>query len=853
MVDALRLTCPIRGPLNTPAKSTDGLTPSEEARRIDAINFLLARGYPDTHIKVEATIKRFGHGGKSSFRADLAALDVPLSSIAPGSVEELLEHAVLLGEVKREHKQAARARETQVQPMLDFAHNPDCVALYWDDVAQRIYWRETKGRRRIAHESPASTLPRYGQRIAARPLTAADIKPSESLLDMLIRIEAVLHAAAIDAEARYVLILQLLLAKLYDEHSHEARPTAPLAIQDFKALGTRPSVAYADVKKTVGRAIDYYGKYLPREVPGTLEVAPETLVEIAALLAPVKIIASRQDVVQTFYMYFAKHLYKWDLAQFFTPVTVTDFIARVLNPQFDDHVRDPACGSADFLTSAYRLGAQTNPSYHDCVWGSDNSANAVQVAVLNMLLNGDGKSNITLEDSLLNVDRYADRYDIIICNPPFGARISESRRPVLANFDLGHEWGPDEQGQLQPTSQVRERQQVGILFAELCVRQAKPGGRIGIILPNGYLGNRGTIYHALREWLLRQCRVASICSFPRFTFKTSGADVSASVVFLEKRRRPLKASAADTGYQLHVGLIESVGWQLGDKGAKPIYVREPADGSYLTDGEGNRILDADFDGLLAEIRDSDAARRFRWIAGGPSRGARRGWSVSAARVVEDPTRCLDPKRLSRKATRLRDEIAAKPHRRLGDLVEVLPELTGRWKTSVTYRYVELGDITDGGYVWTTLRGWELPDRARHGAVKGDLFVGNVWGSVQKWMLAGGDTSDLIVTNGCHRLRVRKGMKRYLIDVVAALATEAYATQMRAFARGSDGLAEVSADEAMEVLIPELTDRGARARLRPFVTQLERGYTTMRSIMDDLIEQGLDVPVPARRPSHSVLV
>jgi len=75
MVEALRLTCPIRGSLSTPAKSADGLTPSEEARRIEAINFLLARGYPRTHIKVEATIKRFGHGGKNSFRSDLAALD----------------------------------------------------------------------------------------------------------------------------------------------------------------------------------------------------------------------------------------------------------------------------------------------------------------------------------------------------------------------------------------------------------------------------------------------------------------------------------------------------------------------------------------------------------------------------------------------------------------------------------------------------------------------------------------------------------------------------------------------------------------------------------------------------------
>ncbi len=850
----LKLTCPIRGPLSAPAVSVDGLTPSEEARRIEAINFLLAKRYPRDQIKVEATIKKFGHGGRNSFRADLAVLDVPLGAISASNVDELLEHAVLLGEVKREHRSAKQARETQVAPMLDFAHNDDCVALYWDDAEQRIFWREKKGTTRVPHEAPATTLPNYGHKVAVRPLTSADIEPSDSLLDIFVRIEEVLHGAAIDAEARYGLILQLLLAKLYDEHLHEASQATPLALQDFNALGTKPSVALREVTNAVKKSIGYYGKYLPRPVDDKLAITAEALCEVMAILAPVKIIASRQEVIQTFYMYFAKHLYKWDLAQFFTPVTVTDFIATVLSPRFGEHIRDPACGSADFLTSAYRLGSKVDPNYHDCVWGADNSQNAVQVAVLNMLLNGDGKSNIVLEDSLENVDRYTDQFDMVICNPPFGTRILESRKSVLARFDLGHEWEPDAAGTLQRTQRTRDKQQVGLLFAELCVRQAKPGGRIGIILPNGYLGNRGAIYQSLREWLLRQCRIASICSFPRFTFKTSGADVSASVVFLEKRRKPIKSAIADDRYKFHVGLIESVGWQLGDKGAKPVYVRDEADGSYLTDEHGNPTLCADFDRILDEITHSDAVTRFRWMGGGRAAGPRTGWTVPIARVLAEPTLCLDPKRVSKKATRLREQLAAQPHYRLGDLVEFIPETNGGWTPSGEYRYVELADIAAGGFRWTSMRGWELPARARHDATPNDLFIGKIWGSVQKWMVAGGDTSNLIVTNGCHRLRMRKGKKSKLLDVVAGLATEAYATQMRSFARGSDGLAEVGEDEAAEVLIPAVDDRAIRRELRPFVTQLEKGYTNVRAVVDDLIESGrLGTPVPAKRPSHSVLV
>jgi type I restriction enzyme M protein len=595
--------------------------------------------------------------------------------------------------------------------------------------------------------------------------------------------------------------------------------------------------------------------YLPRPIEKKLPITATTLLDVMEILAPIKIIASNQEVVQTFYMHFAKHLYKWDLAQFFTPVTVSDFIATVLNPSFGEHIKDPACGSADFLTSAFRLGSQVDHNYAQCVWGADNSANAVQVAVLNMLLNGDGKSNIELEDSLERVANDADRYDMMICNPPFGTRIVEARREVLRQFDMGHQWELDAKGVLQKTGLVRDRQQVGILFAELCVRQAKPGGRIAIILPNGYLGNKGVAYRALREWLLRHCRVASICGFPRFTFKTSGADVSASVVFLEKRKRPLKSATSDKRYDLHVGLIESVGWQLGDKGAKPVYQRDPADGGYIHDESGSKVLDADFARILDEIRLSAAARRFKWMAGGPMR--RRpptGWTVPITRIADEPTLCMDPKRLCRKATELRERIASQKHYRLGDLLESIPEPGGRWLDTEVYRYVELQDIGVGGYQWTALRGWQLPDRARHPADRGDLFVGSVWGSVQKWMMAGGDTTNLLVTNGCHRLKLRPGKERYFIDIVAALSTEAYATQMRSLARGSDGLAEVGADELADVLIPAVTSRKARAEIEPFVDQLLKGHTTVRATVDDLLASGtLNSVGPERRSHHTVLV
>ena len=115
-------------------------------------------------------------------------------------------------------------------------------------------------------------------------------------------------------------------------------------------------------------------------------------------------------------MKFAKDLYKWDMAQYFTPTTVTDFLVDIVNPQFGEHIADPACGSADFLVAAFRIARKYNPGFADCIWGIDNSSNAVQVAVLNMLLNGDGKTNIIKDDSLENIEKYIEKFDVLTCN-----------------------------------------------------------------------------------------------------------------------------------------------------------------------------------------------------------------------------------------------------------------------------------------------------------------------------------------------------------------------------------------------------------------------------------------------------
>jgi len=844
------LRCPIRGLLKTEEFARDGLTYSEEKRRIDCIRFLLEKGYPAGHFLIETTLLRFGHQGRNTFRTDLAVLDIPVSSL-PSSPDQatILEHTRLVAEIKRDNTNAAQAKQTQVKPALSLLPFLQAVAIYWDDLEQRLFYRTLENNQFQIHETTVAVLPGWGQRLDTPALLRSNLTPTPSLLTLFQRIEDRLHTVMADKSRRFEVMLQLLLAKLYDEHSHPSA-SDPMTLQDFTDALVGDAEVVRIFNDLLQRAAQFYARYLPKPVPETFSLSGALLRTLSAILAPVSISASRKEVIQDFYMYFAKSLYKWDLAQYFTPSEVVDFIVALVNPRPGNQIKDPACGSGDFLISAFRYGQQFGADMTDAVWGADNSENAVQVSILNMVLNGDGKGNIRLEDSLVEVTRDTNAFQVMLCNPPFGVRIQERRFEVLRQFDLGHQWKATEPPVFfKMVDETLHAQETGILFAELCVRQAVPGGRVGIILPNGYLGNRSLRYLAFREWLLHHTRVVAVVAFPRFTFKKSGADVSASAVILEKRLEPLPHARASEDYPFYAGLLESVGWSVSDKKARRIFRRDPETGDLILNDRNEPVPDTDFDRVLRDLHASDVAAAFPWLTAGlaPPPPNARGWSVSIRDVLDRRDLSLDPKRWCQRHLAVRQHITSLPHFRIGDLVEVIPESPASWESREVFQYVELQNVSDGIVTPTSLRGWQLPKRARHQAEQGDLFVANVWGSVNKWFLAGGECKDWVVSNGFHRLRLKPAAQDTLPDLVAGLNTEAYRIQARAVATGSDGLAEINSDDLLDIVLPRVTDPEARNDLQTAINLLLAGRSTLANGVASLVKSGKipTAPVPPR--------
>ncbi len=856
MPESVLLHCPIRGSLQVPQRAKDGLTFTEEKRRIDAIRFLLQRDYPAENFGIETTLLRFGHKGRNSFRVDFSVYEHPWAEVRKRDREHRLDDVAIVAEIKRGHATSREAKATQVRPALNLLPDLKSLGVYWDDVGQRFFYRELAGTKTEVLEAPISKIPRWGEDLGATHLTFGDLDQSKDLVQVFDQLEFALHPYVADKSKRYAVLLQLLIAKIWDETRHSANPLDVLDIQDYSALAVMDPEVVGRMDKCLGSALGHYQRYLPERIDKTFGIPSEALRRATQIIAPVNVMESKQKVIQSFYMKFAQNLYKWDLAQYFTPHEVVDFIVDVTNPQYGEHVKDPACGSADFLVSALVAGRAGGPKFDEFVNGNDNSGQAVQVSILNMVLHGDGKSNISQVDSLEACPAEDGQYGIVLCNPPFGKRITERRWEILRKFDMGHKWTTEADGRIVVTQDVHKTQQVGILFAELCVRLLKPGGRMAIIFPNGYLGNVSDQYHALREWLLRHTRLVGIVSFPRFTFKKSGADVSASVVFLEKRDKSLAAARDSEDYPFFVGMIESVGWRAGDKKAVPTYLRDPETGVLILDDSNEPMLDSDFEMILEEFLRSPASNSFPWLLKGRElpKGPQ-GWSVSMRSVVDNsPALILDPKRHCSKVVGLRKSIEGAKHFRVGDVLEPVANERFKPELSKIYSYVEIGDIRAGDHGFQEMRGWELPGRAKLTAKPGDFFIAHPWGCAGKWFASTKeDPENMVVTNGCSRFRRTKGSDSLLIDLVAGLCSEAFAVQVRAYTTGSDGLAEISDDDLRDVVLPRVTSSQDRKRLASLVDDLLSGSVNFAHSVQNVLTAAPDWPTPAKRKSHCILV
>jgi type I restriction enzyme M protein len=193
--------------------------------------------------------------------------------------------------------------------------------------------------------------------------------------------------------------------------------------------------------------------------------------------------------------------------EFYTPRAVTQFIVEQVNPQLGETLLDPACGTGGFLTCAIehlRSQAKTaaqERTIQDCFTGIEKKHLPHVLCMTNLLLHGiDVPSNVRHDNTLARPLRDwgpKERVDVIVTNPPFGGMEEDG---IEANYP----------------ADFRTRETAD-LFLVLLMKILKPGGRAGLVLPDGTLFGEG-VKTRIKEKLLTDCNLHTIVRLPNGVF-----------------------------------------------------------------------------------------------------------------------------------------------------------------------------------------------------------------------------------------------------------------------------------------------------------------------------------------------
>ena len=275
-----------------------------------------------------------------------------------------------------------------------------------------------------------------------------------------------------------------------------------------------PNCGWSEFKKKQGKELiftynriinTYREKYRDIFREGTIKNAA-TLKELIGCIDNINFTRSSLDIKGGAYEHFLSRFHskqKSALGQYFTPRHITRMIGKLMDFRVGRTIYDPFCGTGGMLITCYALlrNQIKNKNHHHIQWlnekalyGRDIAPTAAQLAKMNMVLLGDGNTNITREDSLRNVVN--GKYDAVMTNIPFGLPSVDREIAELYNSE---------------SNDVHEN------CLRHCMFALKKGGRAAIIVPEtlAYLEQ----YQELRDFIKENAQIKAVIRLPRQTFR----------------------------------------------------------------------------------------------------------------------------------------------------------------------------------------------------------------------------------------------------------------------------------------------------------------------------------------------
>ena len=233
---------------------------------------------------------------------------------------------------------------------------------------------------------------------------------------------------------------------------------------------------------------------------------PSNLKNIVERISTINLTSIDSDVKGEAFEYFLKSVTNGvkDLGEYFTPRHIVRLIIKILKPKYGEKIYDPFCGTGGFLLEAFKhLSLQTDTSHEDInntlkqktIFGRELTSTA-RIAKMNMILFGDGHSNIEKMDSLKNP--IEERYDVVMSNIPYSQKTGAGKYYPI------------------PTS-AESKSDGDLVCIQHIWKSLKPGGRAAVIVPETFLYKGGKT-KKVRELIVRDASELNIISLPRGVF-----------------------------------------------------------------------------------------------------------------------------------------------------------------------------------------------------------------------------------------------------------------------------------------------------------------------------------------------
>ncbi len=277
---------------------------------------------------------------------------------------------------------------------------------------------------------------------------------------------------------------------------------------------------------------------LRTELPHVFEADEEMLLDPEALqfvdskLAQIDLRSPDRDPIGDAYEAFAGSELRSMEGQFFTPQNAVSWLVEAVNPLPGEKIIDPACGAGGFLAFTAKHLVKNGSSGEDvsaAIFGLEKDQYLTTLAHAHLSLITLEPASVVCADSLAMRDLdggdiasdYIEKFDVVLANPPFGSKIISASDEVRRKFELAYKWkffkGAEN---LIKTAELARMSPPQVLFVERILSLVKPGGRIGLVIPESLVSNKS--YAPVVNFIRKNSSIQAVVGMPENLFKTSG-------------------------------------------------------------------------------------------------------------------------------------------------------------------------------------------------------------------------------------------------------------------------------------------------------------------------------------------